>query len=112
MIHRAESEGWEYQQTNPAKRQSISKVWQDHRAGSWGGWWWGRRELEFSAGEAVKTEGPRSQRKAMQSWEIYWFPLKAFTEFSSCPDQEVKRPCRKPQSRREKFLAVSWCEPD
>lgn len=41
-------------------------------------------------------EGPRSQRKAVPSCEIYWFPPKTFTEFSSCPDQEVKNPCRKP----------------
>ena len=96
MIHGAEAEAWEYQQTNPARRQKHQQVWQDRRAGSWGGWWWGRSEFEFSAGEAVKMEGPRSQRKAVPSCEIYWFPLKTFTEFSSCPDQEVKNPCRKP----------------
>ena len=107
LTHGAEAKGWGYQQTNPAKRQKHQRGLARPQ-----GWVLGRGELEFSAAEAVKSEGPTSQRKAMQSHEIYWLPPKISTEFSSCPDQEVKNPCRKPKSCRENFLAVSWCEPD
>lgn len=58
-----------------------------------------------SKGQNGKVQDPRE--RPCRVGRFHWFPLKAFTEFSSCPDQEVKRPCRKPQSRREKFLLQS-----
>lgn len=90
LIHGAEAKGWEYKKINAAKRQKNQQGF-GNLTGLKG------KNQNSALERQSKVEGLRSQRKVMQRCETYWFPPKTFTEFSSCPDQEVKNPCRKPR---------------